>query len=191
MIGFGGGIVSGDHVKLDVNVGEQAALLITSQSTSKAFRSVTGRPVSEIQTTVKVQSGALMVWSPQPTQCFKQSNLSQGVHVILERYAETTTTTRQPDSNVSIMENHPSLVLLDWYTGGRRNIDDGGWQLDCLKTVTTVSYSTNAEDEIGKDCIFRDASMVSGSTSLQRHMGLFQVVAMMILIGPRVQRVAQ
>jgi hypothetical protein len=88
-------------------------------------------------------------------------------------------------------DDNPSLVLIDWYTGGRRNIDDGGWQLDCLKTVTTVSYSTNAESGTDKEVVFRDASMVSGSTSLQRHMGPFQVVAMMILIGPRVQRVAQ
>jgi urease accessory protein len=178
LIGFGGGIVSGDHVHLDVCVQEDAALLITSQSTSKAFRSVVGRPVSTVQTTVTVHPGALLVWSPQPTQCFKQSNLSQNIHVTLEHSTATSTV------------EAPSLVLLDWYTGGRRNIDDGGWQLDCLKTITTVSYSSGV-DGAKQELVFRDASMLSGCTSLQRHMGQFQVVAMMILVGARVQQVAQ
>jgi len=174
VLGYGGGMISGDRVELQFTVKENSSLLITSQSTNKAFKNVPGRPASAVHTTARVQSGGLLVLVPQPTQCFGHSNLEQTTNVVMDRCCGAT---------------DPSLLLVDWYTGGRSHLDGGIWNFTCFQSITTVSYSslTNSDDE---DLIFRDAAKLSGGNALKRHMREFNTVCMMLLVGPRVQEAA-
>ena len=99
--------------------------------------------------------------------------------------------------------------LVDWYTGGRENLDGGLWNMESFHTVTTISYSkTNlfpeAEVENGyettasgaadcheRDLVFRDATRLSGGSDLIRHMRHFNIVCMVVIMGPRLKKVSQ
>ena len=156
--------MSGDSVALTISVKPKASAVLTSQSTSKAFCARPDRPPTELKTHLTVEEDALLVWVPQPLQCFAKSQLEQSTLVDL----------KSPKS---------SLLLLDWYTGGRRNHDDGGWQMDWFKTTTFVR-------DCSDNLCLRDATRLSGGLALQRHMGQYHVVAMMALMGPQVKELA-
>jgi urease accessory protein len=190
VLGYGGGLISGDSINLDIHVKPNAALMITSQSTSKAFKAVAGREPTRVETRATVGRRALLFLVPQPVQCFTASNLVQQTKVIL-------------DGNITDSVDDPSLVLVDWYTGGRRHEDGGVWQLDAFHTTTTVHYSINNtlqfQPEMDLDkifiessstLVFRDATKLSGGKELVRHMRNFNIVCMVLLIGPRTEKIA-
>lgn len=190
VLGYGGGLISGDNILLDIHVKPNAALLVTSQSTSKAFKAVAGREPTRVETRATVGRRALLFLVPQPVQCFTASNLVQLTKVIL-------------DGNSTNYADDPSLVLVDWFTGGRRHEDGGIWQLDAFHTTTTVHYSNgdilechsemnddNIFIESSSTLVFRDATKLSGGKELVRHMRHFNIVCMVVLIGPRTEAVA-
>ena len=187
VLGYGGGLVSGDRINLDIYVKPKASLVLTSQSTSKAFKAIPGRRSTFVETKAKVSRGGLLFLVPQPLQCFGGSCFEQETHVVLEQLAEC------PTSDGIQEELDPSLLLVDWYTGGRRD-QDGLWNFTTFRSTTTLSYSSDKflEPNNGtSDLVFRDATRLSGGESLMRHMQNFNVVCMVILIGPRVKAVAQ
>ena len=197
MLGYGGGLISGDAIELNISVKANAKLLITSQSTSKAFKAVSGRDPTFVKTRAKVSKGGLLVLVPQPMQCFRDSVLTQDTAVTLE------------GGGGGEGEEDPSLLLVDWYTGGRENLD-GLWQLNSFHTNTSISYSSQEED--GEECVdsdpshghidkdgnrssdpklvFRDATRLSGGKDLLRHMRDYNIVCCCVLIGPKVEQVS-
>lgn len=208
VLGYGGGLISGDEIYLNVSVKANAKLLITSQSTSKAFKAIAGRDATIVKTRARVAKGGLLFLVPQPMQCFGQSVVSQETEIVLEGDCEGE---GEDDSESSSKsgddEDDPSLLLVDWYTGGRENFDGGLWQLSSFHTKTTISYSTSVKgetDNCGEDndsegissddgdrkCVFQDATRLSGGKELQRHMRDFRIVAMVILLGPKVEEVS-
>jgi urease accessory protein UreH/urease accessory protein UreF len=208
VLGYGGGLISGDEIYLNVSVKANAKLLITSQSTSKAFKAIAGRDATIVKTRARVAKGGLLFLVPQPMQCFGQSVVSQETEIVLEGDCEGE---GEDDSESSSKsgddEDDPSLLLVDWYTGGRENLDGGLWQLSSFHTKTTISYSTSVKgetDNCGEDndsegissddgdrkCVFQDATRLSGGKELQRHMRDFRIVAMVILLGPKVEEVS-
>jgi urease accessory protein len=95
---FGGGLLSGDHIFLEINVGVHAAAYVTTQSATKVFRSTT--PDSTVQTTTAtVGDDALLAFLPDPVSCFAGARYRQE-----QRF------------NLAAKGN---LVLLDWFTSGR------------------------------------------------------------------------
>jgi len=215
ILGYGGGLISGDDINLDITVKPKASLVITSQSTSKAFKAIPGRDATLVKTRATVGHGGLLFLVPQPMQCFGGSKLEQETHVVLEGGLGL-----KDVSKTNMQQKHdPSLLLVDWYTGGRKNLDGGVWKMETFHTLTTISYSKNelfpsdleSEDEDedkhdsvsqieannkklsqGKydnkhDLVFRDTTRLSGGDDLIRHMRHFNIVCMVALIGPRVK----
>ncbi len=203
VLGYGGGLISGDSINLEINVKPRASLVVTSQSTSKAFKAIPDRNATFVKTTATVGRKSLLFLVPQPIQCFGGSKLKQETHVVL-------------DGSIS-KEDHeghedcddPSLLLVDWYTGGRKNMDGGLWNMQSFHTTTTVSYSKrqlfpNDDDnddncdgikienseQHKKDLVFRDATRLSGGDDLLRHMRQFNIICAVVIIGPRVKKVA-
>ena len=106
VLGYGGGLVSGDFIDLQFKVKSNASLLITSQSTSKAFKAIPGRPSTFVRTNAFVDNGGLLVLVPQPTQCFAKSNFKQETNVYMQHSnLKTSSDFFQKDS---------SILLVDW-----------------------------------------------------------------------------
>lgn len=131
IVGYGGGLVSGDSVDLDVDVGTECTLLVLTQGSTKVFKTRTTAPTRGVSTasytspssvehtsqiaaeaaTAKeatrqgfrflVRPHATLVLLPDPVTCFAASKYDQ-----VQRFD-----LRDRQSS--------SLVVLDWITPGR------------------------------------------------------------------------
>ena len=167
--------MSGDVIRLQFHIKSGASATITSQSTSKAFKSVAGRPDTYIRTDVSIEGGSLLALVPQPIQCYNHSKLRQETNITL--------TYSKACNNVP-----PSLIFLDWYTGGRSNQDSGLWQLHSFHTCTELNYFNI--DNGKTTTVFKDQIILSGGHELCRHMRSFNLICLVVLVGPRVSKVA-
>jgi urease accessory protein len=93
---YGGGIVGGDAIRLNVETAQGARAVISTQASTKVYRST--RPASQ-HVKSSVDDDALLVVLPDPVVCFAGGDFSQQQRVDL-----------QPRG---------SLVLVDWMTSGR------------------------------------------------------------------------
>lgn len=96
MASFGGGLVDGDSLHLEVDVGARATGLLSTQSATKVYRSPRG---CRQELHARVGEEGLLVLLPDPVACFADA-----------RYEQLTSVTLAPRA---------SLVLLDAFTCGR------------------------------------------------------------------------
>jgi urease accessory protein len=94
---YGGGLVDGDVVAMDVAVGDGAATFVSTQASTKVYRSFRG---TESRLRARVGRGGLLIVAPDPVVCFAGA-----------RYRQSQTVQLEPDAG---------LVLVDWVTSGRR-----------------------------------------------------------------------
>jgi urease accessory protein len=93
---LGGGLVDGDRIALDIDVGRGAAAFLSSQASTKIYRSPGG---TGADTQARVAAEGLLVVAPDPVVCFSGA-----------RYRQTQTFE---------LADRASLVLLDWLSSGR------------------------------------------------------------------------
>src|SRR5215203_2207578 len=93
---FGGGIVGGDDIQLRASVTAGARALLTTQASTKVYRSLcpAGQSLSAV-----VDADALLVVVPDPVVCFAGANFTQA-----QRYD---------------LDPSASVVMVDWLTSGR------------------------------------------------------------------------
>jgi len=94
---YGGGLVDGDALALDIEVGPGASALVATQASTKVYRSPRG---TSVETRARIAPGGLLVLMPDPVVCFARSRYRQG-------------------QTFDVAEN-AGLVLVDWVTSGRR-----------------------------------------------------------------------
>ncbi|ORX74061.1 UreD-domain-containing protein, partial [Linderina pennispora] len=133
ILSYGGGIVHGDQIHVDVHAHPGTALLLLTQGSTKVYRYRPGRPPSYLKNPrnegkfdigqtyqtliVTVHSNALVCLLPDPVTCFESAkyNQRQMVH----------------------MQESASLVLLDWMTSGRMSRGER-WAFDKYLSVNVV-----------------------------------------------------
>ena len=93
---FGGGLVGGDEIRLNVDVKREARALLTTQASTKVYRSL--RP-SRQTIVATVEPRALLAVVPDPIVCFADADFTQH-----QRYE---------------LHDDASLVVVDWMTSGR------------------------------------------------------------------------
>ncbi|KAL0407587.1 UNVERIFIED_CONTAM: Urease accessory protein D [Sesamum latifolium] len=97
-ITYGGGILSGDSMACDVTVGDGATAVLTTQSSTKVYKSE-GSKCSQQKMEASIGKDALLVVIPDPVTCFSTAKYSQ-----IQNFKVV------PES---------SLLLVDWITSGR------------------------------------------------------------------------
>lgn len=95
---LGGGLVGGDDIRLHVHVEAGARALLTTQASTKVYRST--RP-SRQSLDASVDGGALLASVPDPIVCFAGASFTQ-----TQRYE---------------LHAGASLVMVDWMTSGRHD----------------------------------------------------------------------
>jgi urease accessory protein len=103
---YGGGLVNGDRIALDIDVGEDASAFVSTQAATKIYRSPAGTTNA---LAARVARGGTLVSLPDPVVCFAGANCRQTQTIDLSADA--------------------GLVLLDWFTSGRRASGER-WQFD-------------------------------------------------------------
>ncbi|HEX5748127.1 MAG TPA: urease accessory protein UreD [Archangium sp.] len=93
---LGGGLVDGDHLTVDLDVAEGAAALVSSQGSTRVYRSPRG---CRSELSARVAPGALLAWVPDPTMCFAGARYTQRQDIQLAPGA--------------------SLILMELLTAGR------------------------------------------------------------------------
>ena len=94
---YGGGLVDGDAISLHVNVGRRACAFLSTQASTKVYRSPRG---TDVEMHAEVDEGGLLVVVPDPVVGFAASRYRQLQHVELA--------------------SGSGLVLVDWMSSGRR-----------------------------------------------------------------------
>ena len=110
LLTFGGGLVDGDAIDVDLRVEAGATLVVFTQATTKAFR-------GSSRQTIRADVQGTLVFLPDPVACFAGSRFRQRVDITLH--------------------GEGSAVTLDGFTSGRAAFGDR-WAFDGLDLATTV-----------------------------------------------------
>ena len=98
---LGGGLVGGDQIRMAIDVGAAARALVTTQASTKVYRSL--RPASQ-HIAASIDDDALLAMLPDPIVCFTGAHFSQDQQYDLTARA--------------------NLVLVDWMTSGRHAVGE-------------------------------------------------------------------
>lgn len=101
LLTYGGGLVAGDQINLDVDVAERARLALVTQGSTKVFKSSSKDVISGQRLEIKVRKHAALVYLPDPVQPFSESCYQQAQTFRVEASGES------------------SLCVLDWLSEGR------------------------------------------------------------------------
>jgi urease accessory protein len=77
----GGGLVGGDRSSVDIDIGVDAAALVTTQAAEKVYRSL--GPDCRIETRLAVGEGGWLEWCPQETILFDRARLRRSLELDL------------------------------------------------------------------------------------------------------------
>ncbi len=117
---LGGGLVDGDHIDLDVDVGQAASALLGTQASTKVYRSPHG---CSQRLTARLGEGAFLAVVPDPVVCFAGARYEQRTDVALSPGA--------------------SVLVLDGYTCGRSARGER-WAFSRYASRTTVARGAAA-----------------------------------------------
>ncbi|BBN02161.1 hypothetical protein Mp_2g13310 [Marchantia polymorpha subsp. ruderalis] len=155
---FGGGIVSGDCIFFELNVGADSTMMLLTQGFTNVYKSVEGKMSRHILK-CSVESGGLLALLPDSVVCFATARYSQ-----VQRF------NLAPDA---------SLVLVDWLTSGR--IARGEvWNFEYFKSTNHVYIQEDTPLLLDSVCL--DDHL---SPSVSERMGDYHVIAMIFIYGPR------
>jgi len=113
---YGGGLVDGDIISLHLRVAQKAAAFVSTQASTKVYRSPRG---SDVEMRADIEPSGLLVVVPDPVVCFAAS-----------RYRQT--------QRLDVSEG-AGLVLVDWVSSGRRASGER-WEFDEYVSRTIVRH---------------------------------------------------
>lgn len=160
---YGGGLLAGDAIRLDVRAGAGTACLLGTQASTKIYRSPAGLPSAQ-EIRASVGDGALLVVAPEPVSAFAGAVFEQRQRFDLAADA--------------------SLVLVDWLTSGRRARGER-WAFS--------RYRSRNEIDVAGRTVFRDSLLLDaadGPIGGPQRMGRFECLGMAVLLGPQMRSAA-
>ena len=157
---YGGGLVAGDAITLDVALGESTTCLLGTQASTKIYRSPRNVP-SRQTLNVTLGPGATCIAAPHPVTCFRQARFVQR-----QRFD---------------LDSRSSLVLVDWLTSGRHASGER-WAFD--------QYDSRTDIVSGGRHVFRDAlrmNAADGPIAGLYRTGGFDCFAYAVVLGERLR----
>lgn len=166
VVGYGGGLVSGDSVDLDIDVGSQCCLLLLTQGSTKVFKTRTSRPTQGVSTATFSSTLASHTQRAQSLDDGQLSMTRQNFRFLVRKHS---TLVLLPDAvtcfararydqvqRFDLRDHTSSCVVLDWITPGRTAVGSGSSasnpKLDHLDSHSSHTgtmlkdYSTPARD---------------------------------------------
>lgn len=153
---FGGGLVAGDETRLDARIGTGARCFVGTQASTKVYRNPGRLPCSHT-THAELESGAVLVFAPDPVQAFAGSSYRQQQEFHLASGA--------------------GLVLLDWFTSGRAARGER-WAFDHFQSRNDVFIEGRR--------VFVDSIRLNpedGAPESPHRTGRFNCFALLLLMG--------
>lgn len=177
MLAYGGGLVAGDTISLQVHIGTGSRLILLTQGSTKVFKNRMGirplahgsaedstigdhpaPPVTKQRLLVTLDPGSLLLLLPDPIQPFKSSSYIQSQRFVLPPVSDDI-----PPA---------SILVLDWFTSGRNagKKFQEEWEFELYSSMNEVIYASAEDDhrrgtdEQGLGGRQRTASDASGYT---------------------------
>jgi urease accessory protein len=163
MLGYGGGLVDGDSVAIDADVGDNASLVLLSQGSTKVFKvgnnfEHTSLGASQ-QLHCRLAQNSSLFLAPEPVTCFRGAcfNQSQTFH----------------------LTNSSNAVILDWFTCGRLFRGEQ-WQFQKYSSINNIFIDG---EHVIKDSVLlqNDATTVT----LEKRQSGYSCYATVFLYGRR------
>ena len=161
---FGGGLVSGDHIDLSVNLGPGATAYMGTQASTKVYRNDRGHGASQVMRATIDHEG-LLVLAPDPVTCYRDAAYDQ-----IQRFD---------------LEGSASLVLLDWLTAGR---------IACGERWTMRRYRCQNDVYIDGHHVYADATLLTktfGPIDAMFRVGPYNCLATMVVVGNRLEGITR
>ena len=155
---YGGGLVAGDEIDLRLRLGAETTCVIGTQSTTKVYKSPSGRTCRQTLSAT-VDDGALLIVAPDPVSCFAGARYEQRQRIEVHAGG--------------------SLVVVDWFTSGRRQRGER-WQMD--------GYASRLDVDFDGQHVLADAWRLSpedGRLDSPFRLGWFHCAAALVLIGSK------
>ena len=130
LVTFGGGLVDGDVIEVDLRVDAGATLVVFTQATTKAFR---GASRQELRAEVH----GTLVLLPDPVACFRGARYRQRVDITLH--------------------GEGSAVTLDGFTSGRAAFGER-WAFDAIDLATTIRDGARGDRIVVRDALRLDGA---------------------------------
>ncbi|XP_057830766.2 urease accessory protein D isoform X3 [Cryptomeria japonica] len=155
-VSYGGGIVSGDSVTCTMTIGEGCTAVLTTQASTKVYKSVGSKDSGQLLE-AQVGRSALLAVLPDPVTCFSSARYSQ--------------------KQVFYVASDSNLVLVDWLTSGRRMRGEI-WDFELYKSTNNIYLE-------GNQPLFLDSTLLEqgAGLSVADRMQAFHVVAMLVILG--------
>ncbi|CAG8595092.1 9555_t:CDS:1 [Dentiscutata erythropus] len=180
-LSYGGGMVSGDSIYVDVEIFQNVNLMLLTQGSTKIYKQrAQKKNVNDsndyLQTDPKnlssitrqslnayVHESSLLLQLPEPTTCFRDAEYIQ--------------------SQTFSLENDASVVILDWFTSGRMSRGER-WEF--------THYESGVNLLVGGKLIFRDVILLQNEKSendinnIKRRLEPYECFATLVIYGPKV-----
>ncbi|MGB8331894.1 MAG: urease accessory protein UreD [Polyangiales bacterium] len=157
---YGGGMLAGDETRLRVRLRPGAKAIVSTQSSTKVFKSVDGRTTRQ-SLTASLEPGAIGAFVPDPIACFADARYAQ-----CQRFD---------------VVGDATLLVLDWFTSGRRARGEI-WGFEHYSSRQQVFLDGH---RIIEDAIRLDRS--EGAIGGRFRGGRYHCQALLMLVGQRTQ----
>lgn len=148
LVTFGGGLLDGDAIDVDLRVEQGATLVVFTQATTKVFR-------GSSRQSIRADVHGTLVLLPDPVACFRGSRYRQRVDITLH--------------------GEGSAVVLDGFTSGRAAFGER-WAFDTLDLATTI-HDGGSGRVLVRDALRLDAADSPIASRLDRFEALATVLA--------------
>lgn len=82
LMSFGGGYVGGDRYKLEIHLGEQAQMLLTTQSATKIYKTINRPAIQEMN--IVLEKGSYLEYMPDPIIAYEHAQYIQNTIVRMD-----------------------------------------------------------------------------------------------------------
>ncbi|MEM6854854.1 MAG: urease accessory protein UreD [Planctomycetota bacterium] len=160
---FGGGLVAGDHINLELDAGPHTTAVLTTQASTKVFHQQNGIGAKQDLTATVADHAKLFVL-PDPLTCFADAIYRQ-----TQRFTLSATS---------------SLLLLDWFTAGR-SASGERWDFAEYRSLNAVSID-------GQEIVFDQTRLTADTLAATGPLsvGGYDVLANVFLVGPAMREAA-
>ena len=165
LLTYGGGIVAGDVVNLNISLDSNTRLILLTQGSTKIFKTPSPDLISRQHMIVHLKDGSALVYLPDPVQPFAHTAFSQS-------------------QIYNLQSEQGNLCACDWVTSGRSARGEN-WDIYQYKSRNEV---WTADESGTKRLLLRDNLILDkhGRTDMQlsSRMDGFSVFGTLILRGP-------
>jgi urease accessory protein len=165
LLTYGGGIVAGDTIDLDIRLESGTRLVLLTQGSTKIFKTPDPSVVSRQHMNIHLDQDAALIYLPDPVQPFAHTSFSQSQRYYLNK-------------------EHGSLCACDWVTSGRSARGEN-WDIHEYKSRNEVWTLDGAGK---KRLLLRDNLILDkhGHTdmALSSRMDGYSVFGTLIIRGP-------